>query len=316
MRLTSILVLALAVFLGVIAVFGVRAMLANNQTTVVQPAAMQETTTVVVARQPFEFGTEIQPEMLREIPWAAQERPQGSFASINEVLNGERRVALRSIAPGELILKDKVSGFGGRATLSQIIEEGKRAITIRVNDVSGAAGFILPSDRVDVLLTINPGGDRLQTYTNILLEDVRVLAIDQVASESQEGAIVAKAATLEVEVEDAQRIVLASTIGSLSLTLRNVLAAAETEEGEKAPNKTIRFRDLGPESSPTVAATGPRPPSPYTSMRVVRGTAASSASVLKDGNSRLRLQSRAAPAQNLAASVSDATGRLSAPAGE
>lgn len=314
MRTTSIIVLAIAVVLGIIAVTGVRGIIANNQAPVAAQTAATTNNTVVVARQAFEFGTEIQPEMLREIPWAAEETPQGSFSSVSELLNGERRVALRSIAPGELVLRDKVSGFGGRATLSQIIEEGMRAITIRINDVSGAAGFILPGDRVDVLLTINPGGDNLSTINNILLEDVRVLAIDQIASESQEGAIVAKAATLEVEVEDAQRIVLASAMGSLSLTLRNVLASADEDESKKTPNRTIRYRDLSPNSSPTVRATGPRPPSPYTSMRVVRGTSASNASVLKD---RGRPQSSSTGATNLSTSSITQTGSgLTAPAGD
>ena len=319
MRLTSIIVLALAVLLGAVAVIGVRALLQSNQQPVVTAEPAQVNTTVVVARSALEFGTEIEPELLREIPWAASERPEGSFATINEVLNGERRVALRPVAPGELILKDKISGYGGRATLSQIIEEGMRAVTIRINDVSGAGGFILPGDRVDVLSTIQPTKDRIDTLTNILLEDVRVLAIDQIASETQEGAVVAKAATLEVDPEDAQRIALASTIGTLSLTLRNLQSSAEGEDEEdKSSNRTIRYRDLGPSSSPTIS-TRPSAPSPYTSMRVTRGTASSNASVLKD-NSVARppqQQSSAAPltpaAQNLATSVS---GRLTAPTGE
>lgn len=317
MRLTSIIVLAIALFLGAFAVIGVRAILASNQPVATTAAPQQAATSVVVARQALEFGTEIQPELLREIPWAASERPEGSFSTINEVLNGERRVALRSIAPGELVLKDKISGYGGRATLSQIIEQGKRAITIRVNDVSGAGGFILPGDRVDVLSTIQPGDDRIDTITNILLEDVRVLAIDQIADESQEGAVVAKAATVEVDPEDAQRIALASTIGTLSLTLRNLTASAEGEEDAvKIANKTIRYRDLGPQSSPTVTS-GVAAPSPYTSMRVVRGTSATSASVLRDRSAvRPAVQSTNTlngASQNLATSTAN---RLTAPSGD
>lgn len=319
MRTTTIVVLALAIILGIIAVAGVRGLLiANRSVQPVEVAAPQIETTVVVARAPLEFGTELQPELLREIPWASTDVPEGSFTSISEILNGERRVALRSIAPGELILKDRISGFGGRATLSQIIEKGKRAVTLRINDVSGAGGFILPGDRVDVLSTIAPTGDRLETKTNILLEDVRVLAIDQIASESQEGAVVAKAATLEVEPEDAQKIALASTIGQLSLTLRNLLSSteeAEEDDGENL-NRTISYRDLQPnrpQAAPTASGY-----SPYTSMRVVRGTSASSASVLRDNTPRRsqqqqslnRVQQRSQ--QELAA----AANKLTAPGGE
>jgi pilus assembly protein CpaB len=317
MRIVSIVIFALAILLGAVAVVGVRGLIAQNQNVTPIIAQPEVTSTVVVARQALEFGSELTPETLREIPWASTERPEGSFATVNEILNGERRVALRSIAPGELVLKDRISGFGGRATLSQIIQDGMRATTLRVNDVSGAGGFVLPGDRVDVLLTVMPTGDRLDAITNVLLEDVRVLAIDQVADDSSEGAIVAKAATLEVEPEDAQRIALASEIGSLSLTLRNL---AVTEDGDadedKKPNRTIRYRDLGPQSSPTVATRGPVAPSPYTTMRVIRGTQPSNASVLKDRNQTSSLSSAPALAgagQNLATTTAT---RLSAPAGD
>lgn len=315
MRLVSVIVFGFAILLGAVAVVGVRALIANQQATP-QIVAETVTSTVVVARAPMEFGTEITPEMLREISWASNEKPDGSFTTVAEVLNGERRVALRSIAPGELILKDRISGFGGRATLSQIIEDGMRAVTIRVNDVSGAGGFILPGDRVDVLFTSQPGKERIDSVTNILLEDVRVLAIDQIADESQEGAIVAKAATVEVDPEDAQRIALASTIGSLSLTLRNLTAAdlAAEEDDAKKANRTIRYRDLGPQSSPTISAPTARAPTPYTTMRVVRGTAASNATVLKD-RSPVRAQT-SSRTNNGAAQASSTATKLSAPAGD
>ena len=294
MRLTSIIVLALAICLGVVGVMGVRTLLQNNRDAAMRAAAPEvAATTVVVARTPLEFGTELQPDLLKEIPWASTEIPEGAFTKVNEIVAGERRVALRSIAPGELVLKDRVSGFGGRATLSQIIQPGMRAVTLRVNDVSGAGGFVLPGDRVDVLSTIQPTNQRIDTITNILLEDVRVLAIDQMADENQEGAVVAKATTLEVDAEEAQKIALASTIGTLTLSLRNI--GSETDEGtemaEAGAPRTIGFDDLGPQvqAAPVqrrrVARSRPAPaprPSPFTTMRVVRGTESSNATVLKD----------------------------------
>ena len=324
MRIVSLLVFGVAIFLGIIAVVGVRGMIANNQA--IAPVIVDApTSTVVVARQQLEFGTELQPELLREISWASEDKPEGSFTTINDIMDGERRVALRSIAPGELVLKDRISGFGGRATLSQIIEEGQRAVTIRVNDVSGAGGFILPGDRVDVLMTIQPGKGRLGMITDVILDDIRVLAMDQIADENQEGAIVAKAATLEVDPEDAQRIALASSIGSLSLTLRNFAASAVEEEldGEREPLRTIRYRDLGPDkkAAPVSRAAAP---SPFTTMRVTRGTEASNASVLKD-RTRPAQQSSSVYQPNTPVSqlnqaprdlASNTAGSLSAPAGE
>jgi pilus assembly protein CpaB len=295
MRLTSILVLAAAVFLGIVAVLGVRALIQKDRRAAAAAPQTQIASTVVVARQPLEFGLELQEDMLREIPWASAERPEGSFATVAEVLGGERRVSLRSIAPGELVLRDRVSGFGGRATLSQIIDKNHRAVTLRVNDVSGAGGFILPGDRVDVLSTIQPTDDRIDTVTYILLEDVRVLAIDQMADESQEGAVVAKATTLEVTPEDAQRIALASTIGQLTLSLRNLAdAAIDQADGDTAAKpeaRIIGFRDLGPQKSAAKPAARSvvrkakaeaKKPSDLTTMKIVRGTESSNVDVLKE----------------------------------
>lgn len=298
MRYTSLIVLAAAILLGVLAVIGVRGLIASNNSPQAPSVAPAVEGTIIVARVPLEFGTELNQQLLTEISWSSNERPEGSFSSMDEVLNGERRVALRSIAPGELILKDRISGFGGRATLSQIIDDGMRAVTLRVNDVSGAGGFILPGDRVDVLATIQPTDDRIDTLTDILLENVRVLAIDQLADDSQEGAIIAKAATLEVAPEDSQRIALAATIGSLSLSLRN-LEADEILVSEVEPNRfrTIGYEDLGPNAiaapapvaAPRQARRSPRPraakPSPYTTMTITRGVEESEVDVLKDDGS-------------------------------
>lgn len=295
MRLTSIIVLVIAALLGALAVIGVRAMLINSQRAA--KAQIPDLTQVVVAAQPLEFGTEISAEHLKVIQWGTPEPPAGAFTNINEILSGERRVALRSIAPGELVLKDRVSGFGGRATLSQIIDADKRAVTLRINDVSGAGGFVLPGDRVDVLSTIQPKDDELSTYTSVLLEDVRVLGIDQMLDDAQEGAVVGKAATLEVTPEDAQRIALASTIGELSLTLRNIASArANADDGKEKSEKprVIAYRDLSgaaPAPVTTVkkatvrrAAPKAKAPAPVTTstMRILRGSDDSTVSVLRD----------------------------------
>lgn len=280
--------LIVAAVLGALAVFGVNALMSAQPGGQPQQTAQpqQDMVTVVVARRAMEFGTEITPELLREIPWAVSDRPDGSFQSINEILNGERRVALRAIAPGEVVLSDRISGFGGRAALSQVIEDGKVAAAMRVNDVTGTAGFILPSDYVDVLLTTNPGSSIQQTITDVLLRNVRVLAIDQLANENQDGAIVARAVVLELDIDDAQRVQLASTVGALSLALRNITDAAE---GEDDRVRTIRYSDLQPqqdepEPTPTRTVRAPvrRAPSPYTNMIVTRGLDSSTERVIRD----------------------------------
>jgi pilus assembly protein CpaB len=282
MKFASIAVLGVAAVLGAVAVGGVNYLLqANTASAAAEPKAL----TIVVARQPLEFGTELQADLLREIPWRAPELPEGAFTSVSEIIGGERRVALRSIAPGELVLKDRISGFGGRATLSQIIAPGMRAVALRINDVSGTGGFVLPGDRVDVLSTIQPTDDRIDTVSDVLLRDVRVLAIDQTADDSQQGAVVAKAATLEVSSEDAQKIALASTIGSLSLSLRT-LGGDETSATADGPARTIRYTDLGPNrpaARPVQKTSKPAAaPAPSPTMRVMRGATSSVVPVQKD----------------------------------
>ncbi|MFZ5618240.1 MAG: Flp pilus assembly protein CpaB [Pseudomonadota bacterium] len=321
MRSTSIIVLVAAVILGLLAVAGVQAMLAARSAGDAAKVAM---TTVVVARKPLEFGNELSAESLQEREWPADAIPEGAFTKIDEVVGAERRVALRSIAVGEPVLKEKVSGFGGRAALSQVILEGYRAVAVRITDVSGAGGFILPGDRVDVLLTISPTNEKLDTLTNILLENVRVLAIDQEADESTGGAIVAKAATVEVKPEDAQRIALASTIGTLSLSLRNTLAAAESEKD--AINRPIRYKDLGPAlSEEKKAAPRAAPVSPYATMNVTRGVESTKASVVREGSrsqashSQASLGAAASSLRTDAASSAEAaasTLKIAAPTGD
>lgn len=280
MRNMSFVVLALAIVLGLIAVAGVRAFM--GQQTGAQKVAM---TTVVVARKALEFGNEVTPDALEAKPWPANAIPAGAFQKIDEVIGTDRRVALRSIAVGEPVLKEKVSGFGGRAALSQVIQEGFRAVAVRVSDVSGAGGFILPGDRVDVLITVSPTNDRLDTVTNTLLENVRVLAIDQEADENKGGAIVAKAATIEVKPEDAQRIALASNIGTLSLSLRNMTSASAADAPSSRP---IRYKDLGPAApeEKKVVAARPRAPKPqadpFATMNVTRGVEQTKAAVPRE----------------------------------
>lgn len=280
MRNASIVMLVVAAILGGVAVLGVRALVLSSarQTAQLQPEQPTVMSTVVVANTFVEFGAVITPEMLREIPWAAPDHPAGTFRTISEILNGERRVALRAIAPGQLILTDRISGTGGRATLSQFLGVGMRAVSLHVNEVSGAAGFILPGDYVDVMLTVDADRDPRQAATYVILQNVRVLAIDQIADERRGGAFVAKVATLEVTIEDGQRIALASSVGNISLALRNVMHAAE---GFNEAVRAIRFSDLEPNRL-NGSAPAPRN-SPYTNMVVTRGVVSSNENVIRDG---------------------------------
>lgn len=208
-----------AVVFGLLAVFIAQAWL-NNQANMraqnmeTKPTEMQ---TVVVAKQPLRFGTELNASMLAEVPWPAASMPGGAFNKISEVLTG-RRVVLTAIEPNEPVLSLKITGPGQRATLSALVKPGMKAVTVRVNDVEGVGGFVLPGDRVDVVLTrqIEKG----KATTEVVLQNARVLAVDQSADERAAKAAVAKSVTLEVTTVEAQKVWLASSVGNLSLLLR------------------------------------------------------------------------------------------------
>jgi pilus assembly protein CpaB len=229
-----------AVVFGLLAVFIAEVWL-NNQASLQKknyeaskgPVSSQ---TVVVARQPLRFGAELNAGMLQEVAWPTDARPTGAFAKIDDLLAGGRRVVLAAIEENEPVLSLKVTGAGQRATLSALVKPGMKAVTIRVNDVEGVGGFVLPGDHVDVVLTRQI--DKGTATTEVILQNRRVLATDQSADERTAKANIAKSVTLEVETMEAQKVWLASSVGNLSLLLRKA--------GETAAVKTrkISLKDL------------------------------------------------------------------------
>jgi pilus assembly protein CpaB len=224
MRIGSIAMFVLAVLFGSGAVVLANMWLAN-QTQVQQgvpavAAKVEDLGTIVVAAKDLSFGDTLQPEVLREIPWSRASLPEGAFSTIADLTKDGRRVALTSISPNETILKWKVSGAGARASLSNTVTEGMRAVAIRVDDVVGIAGFVLPGDRVDLLYTRNAKTQDESSTNDVLVQNVRVLAIDQVADQKNEKPTIARVVTVEVEAVDAQKIALAQQAGSISLSLR------------------------------------------------------------------------------------------------
>jgi pilus assembly protein CpaB len=239
MRASTLVMVGFAVVFGLLAVFIAQTWL-NNQAAMrarvddVKPAPPART--VVVAQQPLRYGTELAAAMLAEVPWSADALPAGSFSKISDLLNGGRRIVLTAIEPNEPVLAVKVTGPGQRATLSSLVRPGMKAVTIRVNEVEGVGGFVLPGDHVDVVLTRNKSGS--SPTSEIVLQNARVLAVDQSADERQTKATVAKSVTLELDTLEAQKVWLAASVGTLSLLLRK---AGETAE---APTRQLSLKDL------------------------------------------------------------------------
>jgi len=241
MRASTFVMIAFAVVFGLLAVFIAQVWLNNQADLRAKNFDTQKPTlatqTIVVAKQPLRFGTQLDRTMLDEVPWPTQALPAGAFAKVGDLLSGGSRVVLAAIEPNEPVLALKVTGAGQRATLSALVAPGMKAVTIRVNDVEGVGGFVLPGDRVDVALTRQI--DKASASTEVVLQNARVLAIDQSADERAAKAAVAKSVTLEVDTVDAQKLSLAATVGNLSLLLRKA--------GDTADQRTrkITLKDLG-----------------------------------------------------------------------
>jgi pilus assembly protein CpaB len=228
-------------------------------------------TTIVVAARPLRYGMELTDPDLKEVPWQMNAVPKGTFKTKADLLAGkERRSVLSSIEANEPILEWKITGPGQRASLSALLQEGMTAVTVRVNEIIGVAGFVLPGDRVNVLLTRSDrqGGE----YTDVLLQNVRVLAVNQLADDKTEKPVVAKAVTMEVSMQDAQKLTLAGNVGRLSLTLRQAGASV----GDIT--RRVTTTDLGVGSTPVMATIEHEPkledkgPDPFSIIGVYRDT--------------------------------------------
>jgi pilus assembly protein CpaB len=243
----NMIIVGIAVFLGAIAVI-----LANSYFTGVeqrqeQIAEEQRLARIIVATQPMEFGEPLTTENIRLQNWPAQSVPEGAFLTVADALK-DNRVALRPIVPGEPILASKVSGTDGRATLAALLPEGMRAVSIPINNVNGVAGFVLPGTTVDVLLVRQiegEGADSQDMRADLLMENVQVLAVDQLANEKQGEPKVSRVATLAVTPYDAQRLAVANRMGTLQLTLRKVESAALDDPVEGRLARTVTSRQLG-----------------------------------------------------------------------
>jgi pilus assembly protein CpaB len=208
----------IARLLGLLAVFFANSYLNRSQ----RLAYAGGTTKVAVAAAPLAYGVDITPDKVRFVDYPNSSIPPGAFTSASQLMPiGKKRVALLPISVNEPILSDKISGAGQGASIAALLPDGMRAASVRINDVSGVAGFVQPNDSVDVLITRTTLGNENSTQlTDVLLQNVRVIAMDQDSKNSDGGAKVAKTATLEVSPIDAQKLALAQEVGSLSLVLR------------------------------------------------------------------------------------------------
>lgn len=304
--------LGIALVLGLLAVYFANIFLSRGDAAADEAA--QGTSRVAVAVVPLDYGQEITPDKVRftNLPNAAL--PAGAYTQMNDLFPmGQKRVALRRMEVNEPILKSKISGEGQNASIAALLPDGKRAAAVRINDVSGVAGFVQPNDSVDVLVTRQEPGSNAQR-TDVLLQNTRVLAIDQTAKNPDGTPMVAKSATLEVDPLDAQKLALAQQIGTLSLVLRKpgddqnnpvvetvsiedlrysyyggarYAQAAPGPDTKAIPRSAVQLPAAAPQrvvvrrAAPAKAA--PRPPA-GSSVEIVRGTEGSKYEVKRYGS--------------------------------
>ena len=268
MKRETMTALGVAVLLGLVAVYLANVFLVSTE----RGQAVKGTTQVAVAAIPMGYGSDLTRDRVRFVAYPSNAVPAGSFSRPTQLFpGGQKRVALMPIAPNEPILSSKISGAGRNASIASLLPEGKRAAAVRINDVSGVAGFVQPNDSVDVLVT-RQIGDGSQQVTDVLLQNVRVIALDQNATGADGKPSVARTATLEVDQLAAQKLALAQQIGSLSLVLRKPGENQDNPVVETVSLNDLRYSTYGGVQYPAAArigAFGAAPTPPAAPRRVV-----------------------------------------------
>jgi len=187
------------------------------------------TVKVAVATTDINLGQRLAPEFVKLVDWPRESLPAGVLSDLKAI---DGRVTKASVMRGEPILEAKLTPMGTKGGLSAVIAEGKRAITVRVNDVVGVAGFALPGSFVDIIVNTqkdaakgDAGPQAEQSISKIVLEKILVLAVAQEVNRDETKPKVVNAVTLEVSPQEAEKLDLARSVGSLSLVLRNQVEA-------------------------------------------------------------------------------------------
>jgi pilus assembly protein CpaB len=205
----------------------------------------------VTAATSIPIATKVEARHLKltEIPEGVL--PTGAYTDLDDV---EGKVATSSVARGEILVAERFAEHRRGSTLAALVAPNMRAVTVRVDDVIGVGGFLLPGNRVDVLAARRDRNQRAKTET--ILTNIKVLAVDQTAATDENEPVIVRAVTLEMTPKQAEKIVRARTEGTIQLTLRN------PEE-----------EDIVPEPVKRVArARAPARPRTDTTVEIIRGT--------------------------------------------
>ena len=181
-----------------------------------QQQSASNTLQVIVAKRDLQMGTRLQPDMVETMAWPKAAAIKDPLTTLDQAVG---RVIHMPVLRGEPLLQSKLAAIGEKGGLSSVLEPGQRAVTVKVNEIMGVAGFALPGNFVDVM--VNTPDSQNQPVSKIVIERIRVLAVAQDVSANESKPRVVNAVTLQVSPQQAEQIDLARSVGSLSLVLRS-----------------------------------------------------------------------------------------------
>jgi pilus assembly protein CpaB len=226
------------------------------------------TTPVVVAAADLALGAELRREDLHTVAWPSDAIPAGAFKDPQEIIG---RGLIQALAQNEVVLTAKLAPVGAGAGLPPVIPEGMRALSVRVNDVIGVAGYVLPGNRVDVVTTVSPTNQQTDMTSKVVLTNILVLAagtrIERDAEENKPVSV--SVVTLLVDPTEAERLTLASTEGKIQLALRNPLDKTKPPTPGVRPAVLLGYAPPRPVVIAKAAAPVLPPPPPTVEM--IRG---------------------------------------------
>src|SRR5262245_25483005 len=259
-----IIALLAAVTFGLIAAVSVKQYLLSAQT-------FNRTNDVVVAKVDIPVGSRIIPEQLVVAQFPADVTPDGAISTIDDKLIG--RVVTTALSPREPVIESKLAPVGSTGGLSAVIPEGYRAMAVKVDDVVGVSGFIMPGTLVDIVVVIQPpkGSGNDETISKIVLQNIKVLASGQNIDKPKDGREPdrgVRAVTLQVTPEQAEKLALASSEGTLQLVMRNSIDQAD-EQTHGANKSTLLSGDRAV-IAPEPGSNEPARPAPVAPRRYSR----------------------------------------------
>jgi len=257
--------LTLAIFSGLLAGYSALRYLEERPVTLVAAEPEGEANSVAIAARDLDVGAIVQEDDVLLVSWPSEAVPEGYAASAGDVVG---RGVITSVRANEPLLSSKLAELGSGGGLPITIPSGMRAVSVRVDDVIGVAGFVLPSTRVDVLVTLTPPGSS-DTASRVILQNVRAVAAGQEIQRDEDGTpMTVTVITLLVTPENAERLVLAASQGRIQMALRNTLDVDSTDTSGSRVSGLLS----GPRR-PVVARRGaaPTPEPPPSVVEIFRG---------------------------------------------